>query len=109
MLKKISIAARVIFFRYQLLHLLVFIHFPYTRTAYPSGGYCMQTISLTSISFQVTNYLQDMAPDLCDRVELHDKGIPLFDLYNIEEEIEGILSKRYGPMSPTFSFLDIFM
>lgn len=54
----------------------------------------MQTISLTGISFQVTNYLQDMAPDLCDRVELHDKGIPLFDLYNIEEEIEGILSKR---------------
>lgn len=43
---------------------------------------------------EVTNYLQDMAPDLCDRVELHDKGIPLFDLYNIEEEIEGILSKR---------------
>ncbi|CAN8258153.1 unnamed protein product [Cochlearia groenlandica] len=43
---------------------------------------------------EVTNYLQDMAPDLCGRVELHDKGIPLFDLYNIEEEIEGILSKR---------------
>ncbi|CAH2052514.1 unnamed protein product [Thlaspi arvense] len=43
---------------------------------------------------EVTNYLQDMAPDLCDRVELHDRGIPLFDLYSIEEEIEGILSKR---------------
>ncbi|XP_024009676.1 ribonuclease E/G-like protein, chloroplastic isoform X1 [Eutrema salsugineum] len=43
---------------------------------------------------EVTSYLQDMAPDLCARVELHDKGIPLFDLYNIEEEIEGILSKR---------------
>lgn len=54
----------------------------------------MQTFSLIRVSFQVTNYLQDMAPDLCDRVELHDKGIPLFDLYNIEEEIEGILSKR---------------
>ncbi|KAL1192024.1 Ribonuclease E/G-like protein [Cardamine amara subsp. amara] len=43
---------------------------------------------------EVTNYLQDMAPNLCDRVELHDKGIPLFDLYEIEDEIEGILSKR---------------
>ncbi|KAG7583385.1 Carbohydrate binding module family 20 [Arabidopsis suecica] len=43
---------------------------------------------------EVTHYLQDMAPDLCNRVELHDKGIPLFDLYDIEEEIEGILSKR---------------
>jgi len=54
----------------------------------------IQIISLTSISLQVTHYLQDMAPDLCNRVELHDKGIPLFDLYEIEEEIEGILSKR---------------
>ncbi|XP_010488672.1 PREDICTED: ribonuclease E/G-like protein, chloroplastic [Camelina sativa] len=43
---------------------------------------------------EVTHYLQDMAPDLCNRVELHDKSIPLFDLYDIEEEIEGILSKR---------------
>ncbi|XP_017969370.1 PREDICTED: ribonuclease E/G-like protein, chloroplastic isoform X2 [Theobroma cacao] len=43
---------------------------------------------------EVTNYLQDIAPDLCDRVELHDKGIPLFDEFNVEEEINNILSKR---------------
>lgn len=43
---------------------------------------------------QVTNYLQEIAPDLCDRVELYDKRIPLFDEFNIEEEINYILSKR---------------
>ncbi|XP_062107107.1 ribonuclease E/G-like protein, chloroplastic isoform X2 [Humulus lupulus] len=43
---------------------------------------------------EVCNYLQDIAPDLCDRVELHKKGVPLFDEFNIEEEINSILSKR---------------
>ncbi|XWS47293.1 hypothetical protein CRYUN_Cryun14cG0139900 [Craigia yunnanensis] len=43
---------------------------------------------------EVTNYLQDLAPDLCDRVELYDKRIPLFDDFNIEEEINNMLSKR---------------
>ncbi|KAL4361114.1 hypothetical protein GQ457_04G025360 [Hibiscus cannabinus] len=43
---------------------------------------------------EVTNYLQDIAPNLCDRVELYDKRIPLFDAFNIEEEINSILSKR---------------
>ncbi|XVF71705.1 hypothetical protein PTKIN_Ptkin12aG0060900 [Pterospermum kingtungense] len=43
---------------------------------------------------EVTNYLQDIAPDLCDRVELYDKRIPLFDEFNIEEEINNMLSKR---------------
>ncbi|PON44243.1 Ribonuclease E/G [Parasponia andersonii] len=44
--------------------------------------------------YEVTNYLQDIAPDLCDRVELHNKRVSLFDEYNIEEEINNILSKR---------------
>lgn len=43
---------------------------------------------------EVTNYLQEIAPDLCNHVELYDKRIPLFDQYNIEEEINNILSKR---------------
>ncbi|XP_058114849.1 ribonuclease E/G-like protein, chloroplastic isoform X4 [Magnolia sinica] len=43
---------------------------------------------------EVTNYLQEIAPDLCDRVELYDKRIPIFDEYGIEEEINNILSKR---------------
>ncbi|GLT51136.1 hypothetical protein SLA2020_245660 [Shorea laevis] len=43
---------------------------------------------------EVTSYLQEMAPDLCDRVELFDKRIPLFDEFNIEEEISNMLSKQ---------------
>ncbi|KAL7113933.1 hypothetical protein ACP275_04G090100 [Erythranthe tilingii] len=43
---------------------------------------------------EVTNYLQEMAPDLCDRIELYSKRTPLFDEYNIEGEINSILSKR---------------
>ncbi|XP_010252827.1 PREDICTED: ribonuclease E/G-like protein, chloroplastic isoform X2 [Nelumbo nucifera] len=43
---------------------------------------------------EVTTYLQEMAPDLCDRVELYNKRIPIFDEYGIEEEINNILSKR---------------
>ncbi|EPS71633.1 hypothetical protein M569_03127, partial [Genlisea aurea] len=43
---------------------------------------------------EVTKYLQDIAPDLCGRVELYDSRTPLFDEYNIEGEIEGILHKR---------------
>ncbi|KAL6495974.1 hypothetical protein OROGR_030540 [Orobanche gracilis] len=42
----------------------------------------------------VTNYLQDVAPNLCDRIELYSKKTPLFDEYSIEEEINNILSKR---------------
>lgn len=42
---------------------------------------------------EVTSYLQEIAPDLCDRVELYDKKNPLFDEFNIEEEINSILSK----------------
>ncbi|WOK98136.1 ribonuclease E/G-like protein, chloroplastic isoform X1 [Canna indica] len=43
---------------------------------------------------EVTSYLQEIAPDLCNRVKLYDKRIPIFDEYNIEEEIDSILSKR---------------
>ncbi|KAG8388459.1 hypothetical protein BUALT_Bualt02G0128000 [Buddleja alternifolia] len=43
---------------------------------------------------EVTNYLQDIAPNLCDRIELYSKRTPLFDEYNIEEEINSLISKR---------------
>ncbi|GMH25157.1 hypothetical protein Nepgr_027000 [Nepenthes gracilis] len=43
---------------------------------------------------EVTSYLQEIAPDLCDRVELHSKKVALFDEFNIEHEINNILNKR---------------
>jgi Ribonuclease G/E len=57
------------------------------------------SVNLCYVIFQVTNYLQEIAPDLCDRVELYDKRIPLFSEFNIEEEIDNILSKRWGLVS----------
>lgn len=51
-------------------------------------------LTFASYIMQVTNYLQEIAPDLCDRVELYSKSTPLFDEYKIEEEIDNILSKR---------------
>ncbi|CAN1236215.1 Ribonuclease E/G-like protein, chloroplastic, partial [Linum grandiflorum] len=55
-----------------------------------------QTLSVVQDYFndKVTNYLQDIAPHLCNRVQLHDKRIPLFDEFCIEEEIDNMLSKR---------------
>ncbi|CAI9111020.1 OLC1v1011153C2 [Oldenlandia corymbosa var. corymbosa] len=44
--------------------------------------------------YEVTNYLQEIAPNLCDRVELYSKSAPLFDEYKIEEELNNLLSKR---------------
>lgn len=43
-------------------------------------------------------YLKKMAPELCERVELYNKRMPLFDEYKIEDEINGILSKRCDTM-----------
>ncbi|KAL8143189.1 hypothetical protein V2J09_016221 [Rumex salicifolius] len=43
---------------------------------------------------EVTNYLQELAPDLCDRVELHNKKVPLFDEFKVEEEIDNLINKR---------------
>ncbi|GFY87803.1 RNAse E/G-like protein [Actinidia rufa] len=55
-----------------------------------------QTLSVVQDYFnnKVTNYLQEIAPDLCDRVKLYKKRIPLFNEYNIEEEMNNILCKR---------------
>ncbi|GAB2282482.1 hypothetical protein Dimus_017025 [Dionaea muscipula] len=43
---------------------------------------------------EVTSYLQEIGPDLCDRVELHDKKVPLFHEFNLEKEINNLLNKR---------------
>ncbi|KAM3190740.1 hypothetical protein ACQJBY_068635 [Aegilops geniculata] len=43
---------------------------------------------------EVTGYLQEVAPELCNRVDLYEKRIPIFDEYKIEKEIDNILCKR---------------
>lgn len=54
---------------------------------------CRKT-DFDSLICQVIGYLKNVAPELCKRVELYDKRTPIFDEYKIEEEINGILSKR---------------
>ncbi|KAK2988258.1 hypothetical protein RJ640_028642 [Escallonia rubra] len=46
------------------------------------------------IYHEVTNYLQEIAPELCDRVELYSKRAPIFDEFSVEEELNSILGKR---------------
>ncbi|VAI75228.1 unnamed protein product [Triticum turgidum subsp. durum] len=43
---------------------------------------------------EVTGYLQEVAPELCNRVDLYEKRTPIFDEYKIEKEIDNILCKR---------------
>ncbi|CAM0911446.1 unnamed protein product [Alopecurus aequalis] len=43
---------------------------------------------------EVTSYLQEVAPELCNRVDLYEKTTPIFDEYKIEKEIDNILCKR---------------
>lgn len=43
---------------------------------------------------QVITYLEEKAPDLCDRVELYRDRTPLFDKYNIEKEMDNMLINR---------------
>ncbi|KAL3679117.1 hypothetical protein R1sor_022073 [Riccia sorocarpa] len=43
---------------------------------------------------EVTSYLQEVAPNLCDRVELYTGAQPIFDAYNLETEIDKFSNKR---------------
>ncbi|OAE27962.1 hypothetical protein AXG93_319s1070 [Marchantia polymorpha subsp. ruderalis] len=43
---------------------------------------------------EVTSYLQEVAPNLCDRVELYTGAQPIFDAYNLETEIDRFSNKR---------------
>lgn len=43
---------------------------------------------------EITEYLSDIAPDLIPRVKLYEDRIPLFDSYEIEEEIREIFKRR---------------
>jgi len=43
---------------------------------------------------EITAYLKDVSPHLVPRVELYKGARPIFDVYNLEEEIEKSLSRR---------------
>ncbi|PKA67037.1 Ribonuclease E/G-like protein, chloroplastic [Apostasia shenzhenica] len=66
--------------------------FPFLHQIYVDEDFCK--FNIHSFYLQVTTYLQEIAPDLCERVQLYDKRAPIFDEYKIEDEISNILSKR---------------
>ncbi|XP_054798087.1 ribonuclease E/G-like protein, chloroplastic isoform X1 [Prosopis cineraria] len=77
----------------------VILHTPMGQTLSVVQDYFSKTVKKMVVDsprtyHEVTSYLQEIAPDLCDRVELYDKRVPLFDEFNIEGEIDNILSKR---------------
>jgi ribonuclease E len=43
---------------------------------------------------RVQSYLRDVAPDLLDRLELHDGQLPLFEEFHVEEQIHKALERK---------------
>ena len=47
----------------------------------------------------VAEYVRAVDPDLLDRIHFHDDGVPLFDSYDVEEEIQQAFQPRVGLQS----------
>ncbi len=47
-----------------------------------------------SIYDEIVEYVQSVAPDLMDRVHFHSGPVPLFDTYDVDEEIAQIFQRR---------------
>jgi ribonuclease G len=52
------------------------------------------TVDAKELHQEVMAYLDQVAPELRDRVELHTSGTPLFDKYDIESEIRDLFKRR---------------
>ncbi len=55
---------------------------------------------------KILDTLQDLAPDLVDRVLLHDDPEPLFSKYHLEEEIEKLLRRKVWLRNGAYLLLD---
>jgi ribonuclease G len=52
------------------------------------------TVDSKQVFNEITEYLTDIAPDLIPRVKLYEDRVPLFDKFEIEEEIRDIFKRR---------------
>lgn len=52
------------------------------------------TVDSRKLYKQIKNYVDDTSPEFSDKVELYTDKIPLFDVRNIEKQIEESLSKK---------------
>jgi ribonuclease G len=55
---------------------------------------------------QIVRYLKDVSPQMVDRVELYRKKEPIFDAYNIENEISKSLARKVWLKSGGYIFFD---
>lgn len=55
---------------------------------------------------KVVDTLQQLAPDLLDRVQLYDEPTPLFTRYNLEEEIDRLLRRKVWLRNGAYLLID---
>jgi ribonuclease G len=55
---------------------------------------------------RLTSFFTRTAPELIDRVELHDGEMPLFERYGVDRVIEGLLSRRIDLPSGGYLMID---
>lgn len=55
---------------------------------------------------ELVNYVQDIAPNLVEKIKLHRDRMPIFDYYGIEKEIERSLSRKVWMNGGGYIFFD---
>jgi ribonuclease G len=52
------------------------------------------TVDSKKLYRQIKNYVDDTSPEFSDKIELYNQRIPMFDVMNIEKQIEESLNKK---------------
>jgi ribonuclease G len=55
---------------------------------------------------RLVSFFSRTAPELVDRVELYQESVPLFEAYDVDKEIEGLISKRVDLQSGGYLMID---
>ncbi len=55
---------------------------------------------------RLVSFFSRTAPELVDRVELYQDSVPLFEAYDVDKEIEGLISKRVDLPSGGYLMID---
>src|SRR5436189_802293 len=55
---------------------------------------------------RLVSFFSPTAPELVDRVELYQESTPLFEAYDVDKEIEGLISKRVDLHSGGYLMID---
>src|SRR5215218_9539451 len=55
---------------------------------------------------RLVSFFSRTAPELVDRVELYQESAPLFEAYDVDKEIEGLISKRVDLTSGGYLMID---